>query len=123
MSRDDDWSWRGSNRTSSLTPRSQKLKPSRHYSNNNNTTQVVTCNQPKNRSVGASGNAVSFPSHRTFGHMSSRNRKTPITKQRRTREQTLPVSDLISISNLSLGRSIAQGNTIGLGTSKIRLHR
>jgi hypothetical protein len=35
----------------------------------------------------------------------------------------LPVSDLISISNLSLGRSIAQGNTIGLGTSKIRLHR
>jgi hypothetical protein len=55
--------------------------------------------------------------------MSSRNRKTPITKQRRTREQTLPVSDLISISNLSLGRSIAQGNTIGLGTSKIRLHR
>jgi hypothetical protein len=68
MSRDDDWSWRGSNRTSSLTPRSQKLKPSRHYSNNNNnnnTTQVVTCNQPKNRSVGAPGNAVSFPSQST----------------------------------------------------------
>jgi hypothetical protein len=35
----------------------------------------------------------------------------------------LPVSDLIFISDLSLGRSIAQGNIIGFGTSKIRLHR